>query len=141
MQLSILSRARLALALFALCGLGIGRLSLVSFQHAWSSPGGGTASRFIAKYETLKPYLSPQQPVGYLPDVSRMDLRALPLTGRLSLAQYALSPPIIEPLRDQPLILFESDDPQAMPDLAVEGRWTLVADLHNGLKLFRTVQR
>lgn len=133
-----MSRARLALALFALCGLGIGRLSLTSFRHAWSSPGQGTASRFMARYETLKPYLSPRQSVGYLPDPSRMDLDAMPLTGRLSLAQYALSPPVIEPLVDQPLVLFESDDPQAMPELAAQRRWTLVADFRNGLKLFRT---
>lgn len=136
-QLVPLTRARIVLAMILVCGLGTIRLAVTSLQQFRKSGGRGVAARFIEKYSAAGPFLTSGQPVGYLPDPAHMDLDLMPLTGRLSLAQYSLSPPVVGPLADQSLMLFESDDPRGMPDPETVRAWTLVVDLQNGLKLFR----
>ncbi|HLJ12582.1 MAG TPA: hypothetical protein VKU82_15415, partial [Planctomycetaceae bacterium] len=56
----------------------------------------------------------------------------------LSLMQYALAPRMIERYSGQTLVIFDSDDAAARPDLAASRGWQLAADLQDGLKLYRT---
>ena len=58
--------------------------------------------------------------------------------GRLFLAQYALSPQRLASCVASRWVIVESDCPETVPEIAASAHWTLLADLHNGVRLYRT---
>ncbi len=57
--------------------------------------------------------------------------------GRMRLAEYTLSPRRVAGNAASPWVIIDSDRPEIVPDPA-SARWTLVADLRNGVRLYRT---
>ena len=58
--------------------------------------------------------------------------------GRLYLAQYALSPRRLAEGTASRWVIVESDCPEIAPEIATSAHWTLLADLRNGVRLYRT---
>ena len=56
----------------------------------------------------------------------------------MRLAQYTLSPRRVAGNAASPWVIIDSDRPEIVPEIAASARWTLVADLRNGVRLYRT---
>jgi hypothetical protein len=93
---------------------------------------------FVARFEALKPFAERSPSLGYLTVSQHLDPQRSDLVQRLYLAQFALAPHVIERRIDRDLVIFDSDRPEVTPQIAEREGWILVADLHNGVKLFRT---
>jgi hypothetical protein len=94
--------------------------------------------RFIAKYEPIRPLLPKGETICFFIDESHADANLVPPYGRLFLAQYAISPQLLNFNATSNWVIVDSDCPESVPDIAASDHWTLVADLRNGVKLYRT---
>ena len=57
---------------------------------------------------------------------------------RSGLAKYAVLPRRLEEKVASRWVVVDSDCPEIVPEMAVVGRWKLILDLHNGVRLYRT---
>jgi hypothetical protein len=139
MSISIKRRPRMAVMLVALCALGSARLisPLVQF---WRQPARAAEApeRFMTRFEPLAALLPPGQVTGYLFDEAHANLGLMHPDNRFYLAQYALVPHLVDRTPAHRLVIVDSDSPTATPEMALREHWTLVADLRQGVKLFRT---
>ena len=101
---------------------------------------GDGVTQFLARCRRLEANLPPAGRIGYYVLPGEAETRKSFHTARLVLMQYALTPRVVENFSGHELVIFDSDDPAAVPS-AAEGDWQLLADLHDGLKLFRTTGR
>ena len=96
---------------------------------------------FLARCHRLEPFLPATGRIGYFVRPEEAKTRKSFHTARLELLQYALAPRMIEMVSRQELVIFDSDDPAAFPTDSESRDWQLVADFHDGFKLFRTPER
>ena len=121
-------------------GLNSLRLPLTAYAHYKHSGGQSQTSKFVARFEKLRPCLPDHGVIGYFCELPGLSL-PLTIPGRKSLAQYALSPPTLELDTRHPFVIFDTDDPQIACEAAVRENWRLIVDLQNGVRLYRTQHR
>jgi hypothetical protein len=133
-----LAYPRCAIVLLCACALANGRVAWNAVRHLGGPPDNGSPEVFIARFQPLAAWLPEGTMTGFVIDEAHTDSKRLHPDGRLGLAQYALSPHLLDPWRPRALVIVDSDDPEAMPEMAVRQGWTLIVNLHNGVKLFST---
>ena len=138
----MLQRQRLGprIVLVCLCVWGLANIRLIvsTVRESRNPLAGYTPSAMIPRFEPLAQWLPEEAEAGYLLDEENADLKTHAPASRRSLALYTLSPRIIRPTTDCPLVIVDSDRPETPPKIAGQQGWTLVADLHNGVRLYRT---
>jgi hypothetical protein len=100
-------------------------------------PESNSVEAVIARFEPLRRLLPEGVVTGFVVDERHADVTLVPAAERFRLAQYALSPRLVEDSPDHALVVVDADVPTT-PEVARARGWTLVADLHNGVRLFRT---
>jgi hypothetical protein len=117
-------------------------IGLYQFQHNlwrdYATQNRSTEERFVDKYESLRPLLPKEETTCFLIDESHTDSKLCHPDGRLFLAQYAMSPQLVTRCAGSRWIIIDSDCPEIVPDIATSAQWHLVADLRNGVRLYRT---
>jgi hypothetical protein len=131
---------RPCLAILLIC-LG----ALASFRTTWSAasawrrpPADNSPPTILARFEPLEELLPKDAAIGFLVDERYADPKVFLPAGRLWLASYVLSPRGVNSWTDQALVIVDSGMPAPLPEAARSRGWILVADLHNGVRLFRT---
>jgi len=117
------------------------RWPIKTFGQMNRTPEGDEVTQFLARYERLAAYLPGKCRIGYLVRPEEAESRKAVETARLELLQYALSPRMIDKFTDQEIVILDSDEPEAPPPAALCRDWELVADLHDGIKLYREARR
>lgn len=129
---------RIAIAL--LCGCAL--ISLFVFQYStWrkhANEGSLASERFARRYELLREFLPADGEVRFVIDEAHASEKLLHPHARLAIAQYALSPRCVVSKTASPWVIIDSDCPQVVPDIALSQHWKQVADLRNGVRLYRT---
>jgi hypothetical protein len=134
------------IAISLICGIAL--VSLYRLQHrAWELCALSNSSdpvRFVAKYESLRSVLPADEMSHFVVDAPHADPTVMDFGARSYLAQYAISPlvttewPRLVAGQAEPRwIVVESDHPEAAPEIAARPDWALVADLRNGLRVYR----
>jgi hypothetical protein len=138
------SRVTTALILLCLCALGNVRMLHRAWRKHLGSPQ-DACQRFVARFDALRPVLPAGRgaglahgPVGYLADGEHFHREPLHPDARFFLTQYAMSPCVVQRTTRRPLVIYDSDEPDKLPEIALREHWVLVADLRSGVKLFRT---
>jgi hypothetical protein len=124
--------------LLCACALANGRVAWNAARHLGAPPDNGAPEVFSARFEPLAAWLPEGTVTGFVIDGAHTDSKRLHPDGRFGLAQYALSPRLLDAWTPHALMIVDADDPEAMPEMAVRQGWTLLANLHNGVKLFST---
>jgi hypothetical protein len=124
--------------LISLCALGNARVLPRALRPWREAPQPSAPQLFAARFEPLGPLLPAQGVTGFIIDAAHTDREVPHPDARLFLAQYALAPRLLECSARHPLVIVDSDQPDALPEIAARGNWTLVAALPSGVKLFRT---
>jgi hypothetical protein len=121
------------------CGCAV--VSLYLFQrdvwHDCLTRDQYAPARFVARYEPLRPLLPRGEVTGFVLDESHAETKRLHPGARLFLAQYAVSPRRLTQDAASRWVVVDSDRPELVPDIAAKGHWTLLADLRNGVRLYR----
>lgn len=133
-------RAYLAVGLIAVAALSNLRLPLRTFGQLARHPEGNEVEVFLARCRRLEPVLPPAGRIGYLDSGREQALGASPRSAHVLQLQYALAPRLIEPFSDQRWVIVEAGGSERAAELqrgSVRG-WRLVADLGEGLAVFRT---
>jgi hypothetical protein len=126
---------------------GCAVLSLYLFErNAWLELQCGThdqdsPEQFVARFEPLVPLLPKDEPADYLLDRRHSYPERLHLDARLPLARYAVAPRRLTANTGARLVVVDSDRPDVVPQAVAAAHWTLLADLHNGIRLYRTARR
>jgi hypothetical protein len=138
MRFSCRRSPRIAIATISGCAL----VSLYLFQrdvwHTYAVQGGNPAERFVGRYELLRPMVPIGEVTRFIVDEEHADTAAVPPSARVGLAQYALTPRRVASDAASRWVIVDSDCPGTVPKFAAKSHWTLVADLHNGVRLYRT---
>jgi hypothetical protein len=129
---------RIVLVCLCLWGLANIRLALNCVREYGDPLASYTPAAMIPRFEPLGQWLPNATGAGYLLDEEHADLQTHNPGSRLSLALYTLSPRMIRQTTACPLVIVDADRPDTPPKIAREQGWTLVADLHNGVRLYRT---
>jgi hypothetical protein len=95
------------------------------------------AQRWVARYEPLRSLLPADEISRFQIDKKYTDENLQHPDARLYLARCAVVPRRLAYEAKSRWIVVDSDRPDIEPALAKAGRWTLVADLHNGVRLYR----
>lgn len=138
-MLSPQQRIRGAMLLVAVGAVGSARALPQAVQQCLADPKPDATAPFVARFEALKPLVRATPSLGYLSQAQNLDPKHPDPAKRLYLVQFALAPRLVEQRTDREWVIFDSDELAAAPEIATREGWTLVADLHNGVKLFRTV--
>jgi hypothetical protein len=129
---------RTAIAL--VCGCAI--VNLCVLQHAifrgCREREQSVAEQLVARYEPLDAWAPKGEAMQFVLDDRHVDREFAHPDARLYLAQYALSPRCVGRNVKSRWVIVDSDASAIVPKIAVDGRWTLVADFRNGLRLYRT---
>lgn len=135
-----LPRRRSPSAAIALIG-GCAVLSLYLFERsAWLECGTHdryAPEQFVARFEPLLPLLPKDEPADYLLDQRHANIERLHPGARLLLARYAVTPRQLTENAGSHWVVVDSDRPDVVPDAALSARWILLADLRNGVRLYR----
>jgi hypothetical protein len=127
-------------AITLVCGCAL--VSLYLFQRdAWrdcATHDQYSPERFVARYEPLLPLLPREEVTGFVLDERHLETKRLHPGARLFLAQYAVSPRRLTQDAASHWVVVDSDSPEVVPDVATKAHWTLLADLRNGVRLYRT---
>ena len=117
--------------------------ALASFRSTWLATGPSrqasapkASEALPARFEPLQRLVPKDAAIGLLVDERYADPKLFHPVGRLWLARYALAPRQVDWLTDHALVIVDSGVPAPPP--AKSRGWILVADLHNGVRLFRT---
>jgi len=129
---------RIVLACLCLWGLANIRLVRTTVREFVNPLATYTPSAMIPRFEPLGQWLPEATSTGYLLDEENADMQTHFPGSRFPLARYALSPRMIRRTTDCPLVIVDADRPETPPKIARQQGWTLVADLHNGVRLYRT---
>jgi hypothetical protein len=127
-------------AVALICGGAL--VSLAVFQYDARHPRNASVEaareQFAAKCEPLAPLLPSGEVIRFVLDRSHRDPTWTDLGGWLYLAQYVLSPRLLAADAPSQWVIVDSAGPESVPEIAIKSGWTLVADLHNGMRLYRT---
>jgi hypothetical protein len=121
-----------------LWGVANVRFALRNVSERWRPSPDYPPAVFVPRFAPLTGYLPDKGTIGYVLDTEHADVLRYHPDARYALAQYCLAPHLIARTADYPLVIVDSDDADAPPGIASERRWALVADLHNGVRLYRT---
>jgi hypothetical protein len=128
------------LAVLLVCGCTL--VSLCWFQYrAWyvePARKPDATEQWIAKYAPLRPLLPRDEPTRFVVDADHLNNARMHPEGRLYLAQFAVSPRLLGDCRLSRWVVVESDSPETPAEIAARSHWTPVADLCNGVRLYRT---
>jgi hypothetical protein len=94
----------------------------------------------IPRFAPLAEHVPKSATVGYLLDESHTDPAMHHPHARFALAQFALAPRIVVHSTNCSLVIFDSDRVDATPNIAESRNWTLVANLDNGVRLYRNAE-
>jgi hypothetical protein len=130
-------RPRLAIMLLCLFALANIRIVPAALKRM-GKPEPDQAGPFLAKMMPLAARLPAEHVFGFALDDEHTDLAYYSFGARLFLTQYAFSPRLIEHSTAHRFVIVDSDAPEVVPRMAIEGHWSLVADLGNGVRLYRT---
>ena len=131
------ARVQLAIVALVVSALTNIRFFQREMKRARAAPEGGITHQFLERFAEFRQQLPARGTLGYLSQ-SAPDTDPQLAVNRLGLSRYAVVPCLLEPHTDQAWVLFDADDPQAVPQQAAQQGWQLVADAGNGLKLYRT---
>jgi len=120
------------------CGLANVRLLLGEFGPSGELPQTYMPSVMIDRFRPLATRVEPGVTLGYYLDLAHADTNACHPDERFYLAQYALSPLLVERSVAHRFVVVDADEPNTRPALAVEGGWTLTIDLGNGVCVYQT---
>jgi hypothetical protein len=121
-----------------LWGLANVRFALRNVNDHWRPSPDYAPAAFVPRFAPLAAYLPAKATIGYMLDADHADVQRRHPDARYALAQYCLAPRLIARTADFPLVIVDSDDAESPPGIAQERGWTIVADLHNGVRLYRT---
>ena len=127
MGLRWVPRPRLAIVLLSLCARASSRIVWSTARELRQPPESNSVEAVIARFEPLRRLLPEGAVTGFVGDS----------VERFSWPSTALSPRVVERSSDHALVVVDADA-LALPEAAAARGWTLVADLHNGVRLFRT---
>jgi hypothetical protein len=128
---------RLAIAIIYGCAV----VTLLIFQYTtWQHYVTQSKSLcgFPKRYEKLAPLLPDDEASRFVVDRSCTDLKKTSEAARLFLAQYVVSPKRIGSEVESSWVVVDSDCVDREPQIAKTSHWTLVSDLRNGVRLYRT---
>ena len=134
-------RIRGAVILLAVGALASIRTLPRAVQQCLAEPKPDATVTLEARFAALQPFVTDKPSLGYLTEGRHLDPQRVDLAKRLYMAQFALAPSIVERRTDRPWVIFDSDTPEAVPEIATREGWTLVTDLRDGIKLFRTARQ
>jgi hypothetical protein len=138
-------RGKLLAPAFILLICGYSLVGIYHFQkdmwREYKAQNSNVPQQFITKYEPLRPFLPKGEVIRFLIDENHLDPKLMHPNGRLFLAQYAISPQLLNFDATSRWVIVESDCPESVPDIATSAHWTLVADIRNGVRLYRTDKR
>ncbi|WP_254507460.1 hypothetical protein [Anatilimnocola floriformis] len=107
---------------------------LIASQKAARVPNAKEA--LLQRYDNLAAVLPATGTIGYLPD-AKAPGKSIHPEARFGLLRYALVPRLLTQSVEAPYIIFDSDRPSAAPEGPLAENLLLVADLQDGLKVFR----
>ena len=127
-------------AIALVCGCTLASLYLFQRDvwHGYATQECRSTEQFVARYEPLRPLLPTAEVTGFVLDKRHLDAGLMYPGARLFLAQYALSPRLLASRTAARWVIVDSDSPEIAPEMATSAHWTLTADLHNGVRLYRT---
>jgi hypothetical protein len=128
---------RMALVLVCLAAIANVRMISHALRHR-DVPKPGEIGPFVARFEPLRPMLPEGSVTGFVLDREHAAPHPPHPEARFALAQYALCPRVVEELPLHELVIVDSDAPATPPAVARQCGWDLVADLGNGVRLYRT---
>ena len=132
---------RMAMAIVGGCAL----VSLYLFQrdiwHYYATQGQNASEQFVGRYELLRPLVPTEDVTRFMLDEGHVDPAIIHPSARVGLAQYALTPRRVACDVAARWVIVDSDSPETVPEVAAKAHWTLVADLRNGVRLYRTDAR
>jgi hypothetical protein len=131
-------RAVLAVGLIAIAALSNLRMPIKMFGQFARGPTDGDAETYLARCRRLAPHLPRKVRIGYIAAANELQTRTPLQGGRLTLLQHALAPRLIQHFSGESLVIFDCDEPAALPSLDQRRDWRLLVDLDDGLKLFCT---
>lgn len=97
--------------------------------------------QYAERYRLLGDAVPAGASMRFVVDERHATNRIMSADSRLYLAQLALSPRVVGNRVESRWVIVDSDVPEAIPKVATRGGWDLVADLHNGVRLYRTDAR
>ena len=97
--------------------------------------------RFVNKYKPLRSLIPKGEVACFMVDKDHINTKLMEYDGRLYLARYATSPRCLVDGEPSHWIVVDSDCPEIVPEIATSARWTLIADLRNGVRLYQTDRR
>jgi hypothetical protein len=131
-------RVLAAIVLITVAALTTIRWPIKTMGQIVRTSKGDEVTLFLARCDRLAPHLPATGRIGYFVRPEEFETRKSLHTARLELMQYALAPRVIETFSGQEFVIFDSDEPAAFPTAAASRDWQLVADLHDGFKLYGT---
>jgi hypothetical protein len=134
------SSPRLAIAIIYGCAI----VALLIYQFTtWQRYLAQSKSTqgFPARYEALGPLLPADETTRFVVDRNNADLKKVAEPARLYLAQYVVSPKRLGSEVKSSWVVVDSDCIDREPKIAKTSHWTLVSDLRNGIRLYRTDER
>jgi hypothetical protein len=138
-------RGKLLAPAFIVLICGYSLVSIYRFQKEmwceYKTQSSSLPQQFVSKYEPLRPLLPRGEVIRFLIDENHLDSKLMPPNGRLFLAQYAICPRLLNFSATSRWVIVDSDSPESVPDIANTAHWTLVADIRNGVRLYRKDKR
>jgi hypothetical protein len=131
-------RVWVVIAMLTLAALSNVRLPIRSFGEVSGGKPSDGISEFVARCHRLEPHLPAAGPIGYRAPPARAEAHSPVKGDRLQLMRYALAPRIVEQFWDHQLVIFDADDPALSPSPKESRGWRVVADLGDGMKVYRT---
>jgi hypothetical protein len=131
-------RSHVAIALVCMAGLSNVRVLPHAVWSFCAATPPDSPDVLAARFEPLCSLLPMEAKAGFLYDRRRADGWLADPDGRLFLAQYALAPRLLEHSVAHRWVIVDSDDCGNPPETVAAVGWTLVADLHNGVRLYTT---
>ena len=127
-------------AVAAICGCSLVSLCVFQFDvwHFCATHGRSMSEQFVDRYAPLAPLSPTEEELRFVVDKQNADPEVIHPVARIGLAQYALSPRRVARDAVSRWVIVDSDRPDIVPEIAASGHWTLVADLRNGGRLYRT---
>lgn len=138
MRFQAKSGPHLMIVMISLCALANIRLPVRLWSQVGRPPRPMAAEPYLEKVEPLNRLLPEKASLGFVIDTDHMNPEIRHPGARFGLTEYALLPRLVDMSLDHPLVIVDSDDAQAEPAIAVRSGWTLMVDLHNGVRVYRT---
>ena len=131
--------ARIVLVCLCVWGLANVRLIVSTVRESRNPLAGYTPSAMIPRFAPLAQWLPEDAEASYLLDEENADLKTHAPAARRALALLTCAVAADHPADNGlPSGDRSTDRPETPPKIAGQQGWALVADLHNGVRLYRT---